>query len=206
MDRTERIVRNMLTAIEAPLYDIGVLSSRGMLPGLDAIPGSTVLERLSVIKYRNAGGSHIYLRPSGEHHYTVLDDLKREAAATSKQVRGRVRLTCWPTFGKRLILPSIPRLIEQFPGLSVDLDLSEMVHAPVLELTDLAIRVSRQQNTAMLQTKLGTQSSLVVASPGYVAKHGKPDNLDDCLQHRLIDKRHRRLSWAGAACLVTFDI
>jgi hypothetical protein len=27
----------MLTAIEAPFYDIGVLSDRGMFPGLDAI-------------------------------------------------------------------------------------------------------------------------------------------------------------------------
>jgi len=42
MDNTEATVRNMLAAIEAPLYDVGVLSDRGMLPGLDAIPASTV--------------------------------------------------------------------------------------------------------------------------------------------------------------------
>lgn len=65
----------MLTAIEAPLYDIGVLSRRGMLPGLDSIPAEEVLDRLSLLKYRNARGSHIYIRPSGEHRYTVLDDL-----------------------------------------------------------------------------------------------------------------------------------
>jgi hypothetical protein len=34
---TESTVRNMLTAIEAPLYDIGVLSERGMLPGLNGM-------------------------------------------------------------------------------------------------------------------------------------------------------------------------
>ena len=79
MDRTEGTVRNMLTAIEAPLYDIGVFSSWGMLPGLDAIPASAVLEHLSLLKYRNARGSHIYLRPSGEHRYTVLDDLNEAA-------------------------------------------------------------------------------------------------------------------------------
>jgi hypothetical protein len=31
MDRAEITVRNMLTAIGAPLYDIGVLSDRGMV-------------------------------------------------------------------------------------------------------------------------------------------------------------------------------
>ena len=46
MDKTESTVRNILTAVEAPLYDIGVLSDRGMLPGLDSIPAAAVLDRL----------------------------------------------------------------------------------------------------------------------------------------------------------------
>jgi hypothetical protein len=62
MDKTESTVRNMLTAIEAPLYDVGVLSDRGMLPGLDGIPAAAVLDRLSLLKYRNAHSSHICTR------------------------------------------------------------------------------------------------------------------------------------------------
>ena len=81
MDRAEITVRHMLRAVEAPLYDIGVLSERGMLPGLDRIPGAKVLARLSLLKYHNARGSHIYIRPSGEHRFTVLDDLN-EASLT----------------------------------------------------------------------------------------------------------------------------
>ncbi len=81
MDRTETIVRSMLTAIEAPLYDIGVLSHRGMLPGLDGIAAEAILERLSLLKNRNARGSHIYIRPAGEHCYTALDDLSEISLA-----------------------------------------------------------------------------------------------------------------------------
>jgi hypothetical protein len=81
MDKTESTVRMMLTAIEAPLYDIGVLSERGMLPGLDGISAATVLDRLPLLKYRNAHGSHIYIRPSGEHRYTTLDDLSEASLA-----------------------------------------------------------------------------------------------------------------------------
>jgi hypothetical protein len=44
----------MLQAIEAPLYDIGVLSDRGMLPGLDSMSAENVLTRLPLLKYRNA--------------------------------------------------------------------------------------------------------------------------------------------------------
>jgi hypothetical protein len=71
----------MLAAIEAPLYDVGVLSERGILPGLNDITASAVIERLSLLKYRNARGSHIYIRPSGEHRYTVLDDLSEISLA-----------------------------------------------------------------------------------------------------------------------------
>jgi RepB DNA-primase from phage plasmid len=81
MDKTEIAVRYTLTALEAPLYDIGVLSHRGMLPGLDGIPAETILARLSLLKIRNVRGSHIYIRPSGEHRYTALDDLSEISLA-----------------------------------------------------------------------------------------------------------------------------
>jgi hypothetical protein len=81
MDRAEMTVRNMLAALQAPLYDIGVLSDRGMLPGLDGITAALVLERLPLLKHRNAHGSHIYIRPSGEHRLTVLDDLNQTTLA-----------------------------------------------------------------------------------------------------------------------------
>src|SRR3981081_2187529 len=52
-----------------------------MLPGLDSISAAAVLERLPLIKYRNAHGSHIYIRPSGEHRFTALDDLNEVSLA-----------------------------------------------------------------------------------------------------------------------------
>jgi hypothetical protein len=81
MDRIEIAVRNMLSAIEAPVYDVGVLGERGMLPRLAGIPAAEVLDRLPLIKYRNVRGCHIYIRPSGEHRFTVLDDLNETALA-----------------------------------------------------------------------------------------------------------------------------
>jgi hypothetical protein len=75
MDRTALAVYNMLRAIEAPRYDVGVLSERGMLPGLDSLAAAEVIERLPLLRQRNARGAHIYIRPSGEHRFTVLDDL-----------------------------------------------------------------------------------------------------------------------------------
>jgi hypothetical protein len=79
MDRTRNAVEGMLAALDAPAYDLGVLSERGMLPGLANLAASSVMSRIPLLKAHNARGSHIYIRPAGEHRYTVLDDLAAES-------------------------------------------------------------------------------------------------------------------------------
>src|ERR1035441_11122135 len=77
MDRTLVAVQRMLTALDAPAYDLGILSDRGMLPGLSNLPAGRVLSRLALLKAHNVRGAHIYIRPAGEHRFTVLDDLNQ---------------------------------------------------------------------------------------------------------------------------------
>ncbi len=74
MDRTEATIRKLLAALPAPGYDIGVLSEGGMYR-VEAAPASRVLRMLPYLKHRNANGAHIYIRPTGESPYTLLDDL-----------------------------------------------------------------------------------------------------------------------------------
>ena len=79
MGKTEEAVRKTLAAVDAPLYDIGILTDRGMFPRMEALSASQCMNRLSYLKYRNANGAHIYFRPSGERSFIVLDDLDRAA-------------------------------------------------------------------------------------------------------------------------------
>ena len=79
MDRTLIAVRRMLAALDAPAYDIGILSDRGMLPGLSDLPPDLVMSRLPLLKAHNSRGAHIYVRPSGAHRFTVLDDLNQSS-------------------------------------------------------------------------------------------------------------------------------
>lgn len=81
MDRTQMAVERMLAALDAPAYDLGVLSERGMLPGLANLETSGVMARIPLLKAHNARGAHIYIRPAREHRYTVLDDLSSESVA-----------------------------------------------------------------------------------------------------------------------------
>jgi len=79
MDRTRNAVERTLAALDGPAYDLGILSDRGMLPGQSNLSAEGVLAQLSLLKAHNARGAHIYIRPAGEHRYTVLDDLAAES-------------------------------------------------------------------------------------------------------------------------------
>jgi hypothetical protein len=79
MDRTQNAVERMLEALDAPAYDLGILSERGMLPGLSNLIAAGIFSRLPLLKAHNARGAHIYIRPAGEHRFTVLDDLNLDS-------------------------------------------------------------------------------------------------------------------------------
>ena len=81
MDKTEHTIRPLLAALPAPGYDIGVLSETGMYR-VEAAPASRILRMLPFLKHRNAHGAHIYIRPTGESSYTLLDDLTAATLAT----------------------------------------------------------------------------------------------------------------------------
>ena len=79
MDRTIIAVHRMLDALAATTYDVGILSDRGMFPGHASLTKEAVLAKTKFLKSQNARGAHIYIRPSGIHNLTVLDDLSQES-------------------------------------------------------------------------------------------------------------------------------
>jgi hypothetical protein len=80
MDRTEAAIRDLLAALPAPGYDLGILSDAGMYR-LEALPAPRILRMLPYLKRQNAHGAHIYFRPTGESPYTLLDDLTADSLA-----------------------------------------------------------------------------------------------------------------------------
>jgi hypothetical protein len=108
-----------------------------MLPGLDSIPATAVLDRLSLLKYRNVRGSHIYVRPSGEHRFTVP---KLNGTFAAQTLAGRYDAD-----------PSVVRLKshngEQYP----------MSEAFVEEITKLYEGRDQEREAKRLQASLSPQ-------------------------------------------------
>ncbi len=119
-----------------------------------------------------------------------LADTYAEVAAFDGAVAGVVRIACLPTFGKRYVIPVLQRIMAEHPRLRIELGLTERLADPVLEWLDAVIRIGDLADSTLIATKLSDQRRLLVASPAYLARAGRPEAVADLPRHRLIDKLH----------------
>ncbi|NLS01118.1 LysR family transcriptional regulator [Rhizobium sp. P38BS-XIX] len=145
------------------------------------------------------------LTDAGQHLFDraqrLLDDLAdthAEVAAFDGIVGGTLRVACFPTFGKRYILPILAPLMNEYPALKVELDLTERLADPVAERLDLVIRMGDLQDSSLIASRLAPLTRLLVASPDYIARFGEPRVAGELCAHRLLDKLHGNdlLGWA----------
>ncbi|WP_172331858.1 LysR family transcriptional regulator [Mangrovicoccus sp. HB161399] len=145
------------------------------------------------------------LTGAGERLYEraqrLLDDLAdthAEIAAFDGAVTGVFRIACFPTFGKRYVIPAVEAAIRGHPGLAVELDLTERLADPVAERLDAVIRIGTLADSTLIASRLAGQRRLLVAAPGYLSRHGEPGERGALVRHRLIDKLHGAdlLGWA----------
>ncbi|KHN63192.1 LysR family transcriptional regulator [Dickeya fangzhongdai] len=149
---------------------------------------------------------HLTLTDAGEalliRARQILDslaDAQQELASMKGAVTGILRVACYPTFGKRYVLPVMAQLTQQHPDLRLELDLTERLADPVAERLDLVIRIGDMADSTLIGSRIGTQTRVLCASPAYLAKAGIPATPEEMSTHRLIDKLHGSdlLNWAS---------
>ena len=141
-------------------------------------------------------GRHLF-----ERAQRLLDDLAdthAEVAAFDSVIGGTLRIACFPTFGKRYVIPVVALLAQQYPNLNVELDLTERLADPVAERLDLVVRMGDLQDSSLIATKLAPLDRIVVASQTYLEKYGVPERADALRHHRVLDKLHGNdlLGWS----------
>jgi DNA-binding transcriptional LysR family regulator len=127
-----------------------------------------------------------------------LDDAQQEIASMKGEIQGVLRVACFPTFGKRYVIPVVAALTSRHPGLRIELDLTERVADPVAERLDAVIRIGELADSTLIATRIATQQRLVCVSPAYLAHAGRPRAPASLAEHRLLDKLHGAdlLGWA----------
>jgi DNA-binding transcriptional LysR family regulator len=129
-----------------------------------------------------------------ERAQRILDDLtdaRAEVTSLGGAVAGTLRLACYPTFGRRYVIPLVQTLMEAHPDLRVELDLTERLADPVVDRLDAVIRIGVLVDSNLVSAKLATQKRILVASSAYLARAGRPASVAEIAsRHRRLDKLH----------------
>lgn len=112
-----------------------------------------------------------------------LDLAAEELRAGSGVLRGLVRITASVAFGQTVLVPLLPEFHRQYPGLELDLMLTDAVVDLVSQRVDIALRLGPAANSSLIGQRLREVRFRVVASPSYLKQHGhpkRPADLADC--------------------------
>lgn len=79
--------------------------------------------------------------------------------------------------------PELPRFLERYPRVAVDLTLRNHLVDPIAEGADVLIRIGELSDSGLLSRRLRMARMVVCAAPAYLARHGKPKTPEDLKHH-----------------------
>lgn len=138
------------------------------------------------------------LTPEGEAYHRaalrILEDLAETEQAVMDQAapRGRLRVSASAGYGRMHILPLVGEFLALYPGILLDVSLSDAVVDLTSGQADVAIRVGPLPDSGLTARKLGDSDRAVVASPAYLARRGTPQAPEDLMDHACIGFNFRR--------------
>lgn len=79
--------------------------------------------------------------------------------------------------------------MQAYPAIELDLDFSDAMVNIVSDGFDAAVRTGELADSSLMRRKLCTFRRLLVASPAYLARHGRPADGIELMQHQRLDYR-----------------
>ena len=124
-----------------------------------------------------------------------IDSLQETVRESAGDVKGRIKLSAPRTFADAQLGQSLIDFARDYPDIVLEIHLDDRFVDLVEEGFDLAVRITRLENSSLIARKLAPFSLCLCASPEAIAKYGKPARPQD-LAHLpcIIDTNGRWLS------------
>jgi DNA-binding transcriptional LysR family regulator len=115
-----------------------------------------------------------------------IAEAEAEACAKIESPRGRIRVGAPMQIGRQLIAPLVARFTDRYPGVSVQLVLSDAGLEVIDDELDIAIRNGLPSDQNVISRKLLTSRHVVCATPASLKRHGTPQAPKDLHDHDCI--------------------
>ncbi len=112
--------------------------------------------------------------------------LLRVASSHGAGVRGTVRLSASEVIGVEVLPPILAALRDEHPELIIELVLSNTLDDLLHREADIAVRMLRPTQEALVAKRVGGIKVGLYAHERYLAAHGTPKSLDDLSRHAIV--------------------
>jgi DNA-binding transcriptional LysR family regulator len=160
----------------------GAVSQR--IAELEQASGVALVQRTTrSVRLTEAGQA---LVDSTRHAYVSIEQGFDSIRDLAQIPRGAVRVTAPVALGRQKIVPLLGDFLQECPEVRIELELSDHVSSLAQEGFDLAIRHTSSVPETHVAWLLQPCDTLLVATPAYLARYGKPRQPDDLSKHNCL--------------------
>lgn len=180
-------------AIFAKVVEMRAITAAAADLGLSAPTVSKALSRLERrlgARLFNRTSRRLVLTDAGQqlalHTGRLVADAEaaeQELLAQSSVPQGPVRLGVPMSFGIGQVAPILPAFMTQYPGITVDLHLSDSRVDLIADGFDVVLRIGTLEDSSLVSRRLSSIPVLVVAAPDYLDRHGRPTHPAELVDH-----------------------
>jgi DNA-binding transcriptional LysR family regulator len=116
----------------------------------------------------------------------LVEAAETDVAEERQTPRGNIRISLPLSFGLKRLAPLLLEFSQRYPEVALDMDYSDRRVNLIEEGIDLSIRITRRLQPGDVARKIGSGRMLVVASPEYLARHGRPRHPSELAHHECL--------------------
>lgn len=145
--------------------------------------GARLLERTTRVVAPTLDGQAYY-----ERCVRLLADLgEMESVFARAAPAGLLRVNLQPTLARRVVMPVLPAFLVRYPGIELQIGEGDRLVDLVREGIDCVLRVGNLQDSSMVAQQVARLEQVTVASPDYLARHGRPATLEELGPHLAVN-------------------
>lgn len=164
----------------ARAYGVPKVAVSRAIADLEKTMGVQLLKRTTRRIFLTAAGDAVL--PHARVLSVEIEKVRQLAQSFSTSREGPLRVIADPTYGRVLLAPLVPRFLDSFPDIALDVVLDADSSAE----WDVAIRAGVNQDPRLGSRLLGAPPAVLCATPAYLQKHPAPDRPEGLRNHALL--------------------
>jgi len=171
-------------------------AASAMLKKLEARLGVRLIERSTRALQLTPAGER--LLDYAQRALDLLDEGLAQVSESTGQLTGRIRLSASNDLTRRVLLPLLDEFLDLHAGVELQLSVSDAVLDVVRDQVDVALRYGELADSGLVARQLTSVHRVAVASPDFIARHGRPATPAELVDFECITfkmRNRRELQW-----------